>query len=818
MKNILFLFALLFVANISYSQTYPGTQVSNPVRTYTQNDTKGVWVIGNGTPIFSPTAKMSQLYFDYMNQTGYFWNGSAWVAWTNDFLRTASNGLTEDGTDVKLGGTLTEPTTIDLDGNDFIIQGAGTMGFDIIGDIALISKGGVEIRPDSKFEVHTLGNIEIDATQDIVIVTDDVINIQAVNGGSIIADNNDFVLEATAGDVQINSPGTTAGVVNGIAYKSDIANSVAVTDYGINITTGGMADDGKVWTYNGTSNEMELVTPMGVDGLVAGTGIAFSGTAPDITISATGDITPYTVTAPITLTGHDIGHTTSGVTPATYGSQTAAAVVTVDATGHVTGATTTTIIPDVNTIGANQLTSGLRDSITLNNWNLLGNAGTLQATNFLGTTDARGLSFRTNNIIRQTIRSDGQVGIGTIDPQTELHIVSTSASDPRGIMTSQYSTDLLGARLHFRKSRGTESSPTTIVTGDLLGRLRFSGYDGANFLQMGSIDIVSTGTVASTRIPTYMSFSTATDAATSVLTEALRINSDQTLLLSAPSAVSAPALKTIGSWYGSGTTTTSKPHILIEAAGTTSTGWSAVGTGLGVNAVSGFTGNIADFQLNGVSRVWLSATGNALNVTGNMLISGTLNVNAISGLTTVSNNGVWTGNNNTIFTIAGSTANTQSIFNVTKSFTAAGSTTFTGFEFGSTINQAGSGITRGLYINPTLTLASDFRAIDVARGRSIFNGRLSTGKGANVASAGTLTLGDDGNVFHITGTTAITAITTTNWQAGSEITLIFDSTASITAGANMLLAGAANFNGTANDVIKLVWDGTSWFEVSRSIN
>jgi hypothetical protein len=680
----------------------------------------------------------------------------------------------------------------------------------------------------------------------LYIVTDDVINIQAVNGGSIIADNNDFVLEATAGDVQINSPGTTAGVVNGIAYKSDIANSVAVTDYGINITTGGMADDGKVWTYNGTSNEMELVTPMGVDGLVAGTGIAFTGSSPDITISnsmpdqtvvlsdgtgisvtgtyptftisATGDITPYTVTAPITLTGHDIGHTTSGVTPATYGSQTAAAVVTVDATGHVTGATTTTIIPDVNTIGANQLTSGLRDSITLNNWNLLGNTGTLQATNFLGTTDARGLSFRTNNIIRQTIQSDGQVGIGTIDPQTELHIVSTSSSDPRGIMTSQYSDDNLGARLHYRKSRGTVAAPTIITTGDLLGRMRFSGYDGANFLQMGGLDVVSTGTVAATRIPTYITFSTATDAAPSVLTEALRINSDQTLLLSAASAVSAPALKSTGTWYAAGTTVTSKPHFLIEPAGASSALWSAVGTGLGVNAASGFAGNLADFQLNGTSRVSFPASGNSISITGSAYISSSLNVNAISGLTTVSNNGVWTGNNNTIFTIAGSTANTQSIFNVTKSFTAAGPTTFTGFEFGSTINQAGSGITRGLYINPTLTLASDFRAIDVARGRSIFNGRLSTGKGANVASAGTLTLGDDGNVFHITGTTAITAITTTNWQAGSEITLIFDSTASITAGANMILAGAANFNGTANDVIKLVWDGTSWFEVSRSIN
>jgi len=670
-KTFLLLFFAVMTASV-YGQTYPGTPVSNPVRTYTQNDTKGVWVIGNGAPIFSPTAKMSQLYFDYMNQTGYFWNGSAWVAWTNDFLRTASNGLTEDGTDVKLGGTLTEPTTIDLDGNDFIIQGAGTMGFDIIGDIALISKGGVEIRPDSKFEVHTLGNIEVNAAQDIDINTDDVINIQAVNGGSIIADNNDFVLEATVGDVQLNSPGTTAGVVNGIAYKSDIANSVAVTDYGVNITTAGVPDNGKVWTYNSTSNEMELVSP--------------------------GDITPYTVTAPITLSGHDIGHAASGVTPGTYGSQTAAAVVTVDATGHVTGATTTTIIPGVNTIGANQLTSGLRDSIVVNNWHTLGNAGTVQANNFIGTTDAIGLSLRTNN-------------------------------------TERFKIDALGSI----------SLPISGVTASL------------------------------------------------------------------------PMFTMTGTWFTGGTGTTTKPHLLVEPSGATSTAWSTAGTGIGVNAALGFTGNLIDLKTNNTSNFYVTGAGTGV-FAGGVQVNGNINFSTMSGGTTISNNGVFTGSNNTVFTIGGTTANTQSIFNVTKSFTSSGVTTFTGYEFGSIINQAGSGIIRGVYINPTLTLAADFRAIDVTRGRSIFAGRLSTGKGANVASAGTLTLGDDGNVFHITGTTAITAITTTSWQAGSEITLIFDSTASITAGANMLLAGAANFNGTANDVIKLVWDGTSWFEVSRSIN
>lgn len=106
-------------------------------------------------------------------------------------------------------------------------------------------------------------------------------------------------------------------------------------------------------------------------------------------------------------------------------------------------------------------------------------------------------------------------------------------------------------------------------------------------------------------------------------------------------------------------------------------------------------------------------------------------------------------------------------------------------------------------------------------------GRFQTKLGTNTAASeeNDLTLPNTGNVFHITGETEISAITTSNWQAGSEITLIFDSTPTVknnTAGgagtAIILLAGGTDFSATANDVLKLVYDGTSWFEVSRSVN
>ena len=75
------------------------------------------------------------------------------------------------------------------------------------------------------------------------------------------------------------------------------------------------------------------------------------------------------------------------------------------------------------------------------------------------------------------------------------------------------------------------------------------------------------------------------------------------------SLASSPAKAFTGSWFTGGTATTTKPHFLIEPAGTTSTAWSTSGTGLGVNAASGFAGNLLDLQVAGVSRVRFTAAG-----------------------------------------------------------------------------------------------------------------------------------------------------------------------------------------------------------------
>ena len=73
-------------------------------------------------------------------------------------------------------------------------------------------------------------------------------------------------------------------------------------------------------------------------------------------------------------------------------------------------------------------------------------------------------------------------------------------------------------------------------------------------------------------------------------------------------AASAPPGTFTGTWFTGGTATTTKPQVVIEPTGATSTAWSTDGTGLGVNAASGFAGNLLDLQVNGTSEWSLSNT------------------------------------------------------------------------------------------------------------------------------------------------------------------------------------------------------------------
>ncbi len=129
----------------------------------------------------------------------------------------------------------------------------------------------------------------------------------------------------------------------------------------------------------------------------------------------------------------------------------------------------------------------------------------------------------------------------------------------------------------------------------------------------------------------------------------------------------------------------------------------------------------------------------------------------------------------------------------------------------------------GIYaaINNVNTKIADFSQ----EGLKMNAARILAAKGADVASATNLTLGN-GNVFVVTGNTAVSRILNTGWTSGSVITLIVDSgpitfnnfVGASGSNADLRLQGNTNWVAApAFSTLTLVFFA-SWIEVCRSVN
>jgi len=126
----------------------------------------------------------------------------------------------------------------------------------------------------------------------------------------------------------------------------------------------------------------------------------------------------------------------------------------------------------------------------------------------------------------------------------------------------------------------------------------------------------------------------------------------------------------------------------------------------------------------------------------------------------------------------------------------------------------------------SLAIGSNFAITGVDLDRVMTSGAFTALSNANVqgrkkpvntvASAATIALPPNGEVFLISGTTTITSITSAGWE-GRLATLIFQGALTLTDGLNLKLGG--NFVTTADDAITLVCDGTNWYQTAvASIN
>ncbi len=381
------------------------------------------------------------------------------------------------------------------------------------------------------------------------------------------------------------------------------------------------------------------------------------------------------------------------------------------------------------------------------------NVNQIRAAATSGLTLLSGTTGNTNIFLNPQGTGGVGIGMGSTAPATMFQVVDTGTASPRGIIDDQYNTGTNSAQLNLRKARGSLATPTTIVTGDLLGRMLFWGHDGTNFIESGNIRVTSSGTIAATRVPSQMEFYTSTNAAPSVLTQWETIFSN-------------------GNHTFGGLTT----------------------NGTGVIQLAVHTANTGGISLGATQQIWTGATGEfTLGFSGTAAIR----INDNVGQITVSPSGT----QSTIFTTSGfqlsstrtagfgtasgakigvSADNTSAILQFTAPTTAGTMTFATGASATALTIGSGGDLTYTATMRVSTDTLSGAGAISVTKDTTKYT---STG----VAQALTLADGVDGQIKRIIhdvdgGSGVLTPTTKTGWStatftnAGDSLTLEFVTT------------------------------------------
>jgi hypothetical protein len=113
------------------------------------------------------------------------------------------------------------------------------------------------------------------------------------------------------------------------------------------------------------------------------------------------------------------------------------------------------------------------------------------------------IAFSTNSSERFRISSTGLVGINNDNPSSRLDIIGTGT----GIAMRGYGAGNTFQSTFFRYL-GTVSSPTIVTAGTTLGRISFSGFDGAGTFAGGAISCDVEAGVGLNDMPGALIFST----------------------------------------------------------------------------------------------------------------------------------------------------------------------------------------------------------------------------------------------------------------------------------------------------------------------
>jgi hypothetical protein len=309
------------------------------------------------------------------------------------------------------------------------------------------------------------------------------------------------------------------------------------------------------------------------------------------------------------------------------------------------------------------------------------------------------------------VSSSGRVGIGTTTPSSPLEVVGNVQITNNGGLTF-YNGSLYNS--HYIT---TSNEVLTVTSNNTYGAWKFNGYNVS----------ISKNLAVGTTLTDY------TPPSQTFLVSGSTVLRGNTVI--SGSATNSLIVR------GSGTTSATTSFLVQNSAGT---------SGLVVYDDGKVTINNASYG----SNFALNVNGNIQGsyVYGSWLVSNNIGKDTQCALTYY--------DTITSYRNAGSytnTSGTSTYLNLNIGFApTSGTGTHTTLLINPTINQTGgsNGISRGIYIAPTLTSAADYRAIETTSGSVILNGgRVSISGSTSTSSAALLVYKSGSTVIDIQGST-----------------------------------------------------------------
>jgi len=348
----------------------------------------------------------------------------------------------------------------------------------------------------------------------------------------------------------------------------------------------------------------------------------------------------------------------------------------------------------------------------------------------------------------------GRLGIGTNAPVTKIQVRAEGAEEgvyiDRFVSISAASAPVILAR----RARGSAASPTALLNGDTIGVFGFRGYGATGFgagSRAGIAALASENWTDTAQGALFGMFTTANGTDTATYKMQLFGSGNMVLQNGGTFTDAGYRLDINGTGATAGALRVTGGSSLIVGGGNTSATNALVVQNsssveilkvrndktLSVNSTDTYNGSILA-GVNSSTRVALLGSFEIIT-TGTPSWSGvgvgveganrTLKFYGVAGA------GINALDNSRVEFQAGGGAGwtrtsgiCRNVLITDTSFApTSGTSTYFGLELQSTINQTGgaNGITRGLYVNPTLTAAADFRAIETTNGKIVF-GNLPT--------------------------------------------------------------------------------------------